>query len=140
MLREFLTAELLPVIARLTGHPDARLRASLVAAQLMGIAMLRHVIRVGPLARASRDDIVSLVTPAIDRYLRQPTLTTLPLRAVKPVPFIPGHGGVGIVTSVGEGVGAGRRTMRHCRRPRRAGAWPGSPRGVRSRRGPDPVT
>jgi AcrR family transcriptional regulator len=72
MMREFLTAELLPVIARLTGHHDARLRASLVAAQLIGIAMLRHVIRVGPLARASPDDIVTLVTPAIDQYLRQP--------------------------------------------------------------------
>ena len=54
MLREFLTAELLPVIARLTGHPDARLRASLVVAQLIGIAMLRHVLRVEPLARATR--------------------------------------------------------------------------------------
>jgi AcrR family transcriptional regulator len=70
MMREFLTAELLPVVARLTGRQDASLRASLVAAQLIGIAMLRHVIRVGPLARASPDDIVALVTPAIDQYLR----------------------------------------------------------------------
>jgi AcrR family transcriptional regulator len=31
-LRQFLTAELLPVIERLTSHPDAQLRASLVAA------------------------------------------------------------------------------------------------------------
>jgi hypothetical protein len=38
MLREFLTAELLPVIGRLTTHPDAPLRASLVTAQLIGIA------------------------------------------------------------------------------------------------------
>ncbi len=70
MLREFLTAELVPVIARLSGHRDARLRASLVAAQLMGIAMLRHVLKVDPLARASLDDIVTLVTPAIGQYLR----------------------------------------------------------------------
>ena len=69
MLREFLTAELLPVIARLTGHPDAQLRASLVAAQLIGIATLRHVIRIEPLARAGPDEIVTLVTPAIERYL-----------------------------------------------------------------------
>ena len=70
MLREFLTAELLPVIAELTGHPDAQLRASLVAAQLMGIAMLRHVLQVEPLVRASPDEIVNLVTPAIEQYLR----------------------------------------------------------------------
>lgn len=69
MLREFLTAELLPVIARLTGHPDARLRASLVAAQLIGIATLRHVLQVEPLAKASPDEIVTLATPAIEQYL-----------------------------------------------------------------------
>jgi AcrR family transcriptional regulator len=69
MMREFLTAELLPVIARLTGHPDAQLRASLVAAQLIGIATLRHVIRIEPLVRASPDEIVTLVTPAIEQYL-----------------------------------------------------------------------
>jgi AcrR family transcriptional regulator len=69
MMREFLTAELLPVIARLTGHPDAQLRASLVAAQLIGIATLRHVHRVEPLVRASPDEIVTLVTPAIEQYL-----------------------------------------------------------------------
>ena len=69
MLREFLTAELLPVIARLTGHPDARLRASLIAAQLIGIAMLRHVVRVETLAKATPDEIVTLVAPVIQQYL-----------------------------------------------------------------------
>ena len=33
MLREFLTTQLLPVIGRLTPHPDAQLRASLVTAR-----------------------------------------------------------------------------------------------------------
>jgi ABC-type ATPase involved in cell division len=45
MLREFLTAGLLPAIAGRIGHPDAPLRASLVAAQLIGIATQRHVIQ-----------------------------------------------------------------------------------------------
>jgi AcrR family transcriptional regulator len=70
MLREFLTAEFLPVVIRLTGHADASLRASLVAAQLIGIAMLRHVLRVEPLAQASPEEIVALVAPAIEQYLR----------------------------------------------------------------------
>jgi AcrR family transcriptional regulator len=70
MLREFLTAQLLPVIARLTERDDARLRASLVAAQLIGIAVLRHVIRVEPLAMATADDIAALAAPAIGQYLR----------------------------------------------------------------------
>ena len=70
LLREFVTAELLPVIATYTKHENAPLRASLVAAQLIGIAMLRHVIRVEPVAQASPDEIVALVAPVIERYLR----------------------------------------------------------------------
>ena len=70
MLREFLAAELLPVIASRTGHQNAPLRASLVAAQLMGVAMLRHVVRLDPVARATPDEIVALVAPVIEQYLR----------------------------------------------------------------------
>jgi AcrR family transcriptional regulator len=69
MLREFLTAELLPGIAGLSGKPDAQLRASLVAAHLIGIAVSRHVLRIEPLARASTDEIAALATPAIEQYL-----------------------------------------------------------------------
>jgi AcrR family transcriptional regulator len=71
MLREFLTAELLPVIAGLTRQSDARLRASLIIAHLIGIAMLRHVLRVEPLARATPDEIVGLAAPVIEQYLRE---------------------------------------------------------------------
>lgn len=69
MLREFLTSALLTVIARQVGEEDAPLRASLVAAQLIGIAILRHVLRVEPLVRATIDEIAALVTPAIAQYL-----------------------------------------------------------------------
>ena len=70
MLREFLAAELLPMIASRTGHENAPLRASLVAAQLIGIAVLRHVLRVDHVAKASQDEIVALVAPVIEHYLR----------------------------------------------------------------------
>jgi AcrR family transcriptional regulator len=70
MLREFLAAELLPVIASRTRNENAPLRASLVAAQLMGVAMLRHVVRLDPVARATPDEIVALVAPVIEQYLR----------------------------------------------------------------------
>ena len=70
MLREFLSAELLPVIASRTGHENAPLRASLVAAQLMGVAMLRHVVRLDSVAGATADEIVALVAPVIEHYLR----------------------------------------------------------------------
>ncbi len=69
-LREFLATQLLPVIGRLTRHPDAQLRASLVAAQLIGIATLRHVIRLEPLVKATPEEIAALAAPAIEQYLR----------------------------------------------------------------------
>jgi hypothetical protein len=64
MFREFVTAALLTAAARLTSHSDAHLRASLIAAQLVGIAVLRHVIRVEPIAKASPDEIATLVAPS----------------------------------------------------------------------------
>jgi hypothetical protein len=70
LFREFLTEELLALISHLTTGDDARLRASLVAAQLIGIAMLRHVVKVEPLANASPDEIVALIAPVIEQYLR----------------------------------------------------------------------
>jgi AcrR family transcriptional regulator len=70
MLREFLTAELLSSIAALSDFPNAPLRASLVAAQLTGIAMMRHVLGLEPLAKASPDEIVALVAPVVEGYLR----------------------------------------------------------------------
>jgi AcrR family transcriptional regulator len=69
-LREFLAAKLLPVIASMTGHRDAERRAALVAAQLIGIAMMRHVLRLEPLATATPDELAALVGPVIEQYLR----------------------------------------------------------------------
>ncbi|MGA3354968.1 MAG: TetR family transcriptional regulator [Acidimicrobiales bacterium] len=78
MLREFLSREFLNVVTSLCDEPDARMRASLIASQLIGIAMLRHVIQVEPLARAKRDEIVALVAPRIESYLTSSDPDPLP--------------------------------------------------------------
>jgi AcrR family transcriptional regulator len=70
MLREFLASKMLSSLGLLTGRPDGQLRASLVVAQLVGIAMLRHVVRLDAVVRASRDELVSVVAPVIEGYLR----------------------------------------------------------------------
>ncbi len=70
MLREFVTEELLVRLSNLIDKPDARLRASLIAAQLVGIAMLRHVVQLDPLVGATNDEITSVVAPVIEGYLR----------------------------------------------------------------------
>ncbi len=69
MLRKFLSDMLLDVIEQRQANGVPRLKASLIAAQLVGIAMVRHVLRLPPLAKASPDEIVDLVVPAIEQYL-----------------------------------------------------------------------
>jgi AcrR family transcriptional regulator len=70
MLREFLGRAMLSSLTPLIDHPDRQLRASLVAAQLIGIAMLRHVVKADAVASASNEELVSRVAPVIEAYLR----------------------------------------------------------------------
>jgi hypothetical protein len=48
---------------------DAALRASLIGAHMMGIAVLRYAGRLEPLASADAEDVVALVGPRIQSYL-----------------------------------------------------------------------
>ncbi|KRC65907.1 hypothetical protein ASE12_14740 [Aeromicrobium sp. Root236] len=61
LAREVLISSLLGVLE----GDDRELRASLVAGQLIGMATLRYVIRMPPLADASIDDVVRLYGPAM---------------------------------------------------------------------------
>jgi AcrR family transcriptional regulator len=45
-----------------------RLRADLVSAQLVGVAMLRYVLRIEPLASADRETLIAAVAPTLQRY------------------------------------------------------------------------
>jgi AcrR family transcriptional regulator len=69
MLREFITEEVLGQIARRLGSPDARLRATLVGSQLVGLIMARYIIRVEPLASAPAAQVAAAVGPTVQRYL-----------------------------------------------------------------------
>jgi hypothetical protein len=53
----------------ISGGEEARLRAMLAASQLVGTAILRHVIEVPPLATLSVDEVVTLIAPTVTRYL-----------------------------------------------------------------------
>jgi hypothetical protein len=44
-------------------------RGALVASQVMGLVMARYVLRLEPLASASREDVVAAVGPTVQRYL-----------------------------------------------------------------------
>ena len=70
MLREFLRQNVTSFLRPLIAHPDADLRASLLVAQLIGMAMLRHVVKADAVASASDEELVSHVAPVIETYLR----------------------------------------------------------------------
>jgi AcrR family transcriptional regulator len=74
LLREFLTTQ---VIRRALDHVDIDpaeipTRGNLVASQLIGLAMMRYVIKLEPLASADPEAVVAAVGPNIQRYLEQP--------------------------------------------------------------------
>jgi AcrR family transcriptional regulator len=68
MLREFVGAALIGRVADAVGPVDA-LRVQAAAAQMVGVVILRHVIRLEPLASASVDDVVALIAPSVQRHL-----------------------------------------------------------------------
>ncbi len=71
VLRGFVLRRMLERVAAELAVPEPRFRAELAAAQLVGIAMLRYVIQVEPLATADTEDIVRTVAPTLQRYLTE---------------------------------------------------------------------
>ena len=68
MLREFVGTALIGRVAEALGPVDP-LRVQAAAAQMVGVVILRHVIRLEPLASASVDNVVALIAPAVQRHL-----------------------------------------------------------------------
>lgn len=71
MLREFVGEALLGRVAQAasTAGPVDPLRVQAAAGQLVGVVILRYVVRLEPLASASDEDLVALVAPVVHRHL-----------------------------------------------------------------------
>lgn len=89
MLREFISEAILGPVARAVsageaGGPagtagaaggaggdiaDAEYRAGMVATQMLGLAVARFVLALGPVASASPDDLAATIGPTLQRYL-----------------------------------------------------------------------
>jgi AcrR family transcriptional regulator len=71
MLREFLISQILRRLIKDLDleTPDAPLRASLVASQLVGLAMARYIVKVEPIASAPSEQLVTAIGPTLQRYL-----------------------------------------------------------------------
>ncbi len=69
-MREIFAGQLLPVVAAVNNQQPAR-RASLIASQMLGLALCRYVLRLPPIVEMSHDDVVSWLGPTIQRYLER---------------------------------------------------------------------
>ncbi|OEJ60149.1 TetR family transcriptional regulator [Streptomyces agglomeratus] len=72
VLRTFVLRRLLERVAAELDVPDPTFRAELAASHMVGIAILRYVIKAEPLASADPERIIELVAPTLQRYLTQP--------------------------------------------------------------------
>lgn len=68
-LLEFMQNNVIDSIVAALGIPDARLRGALITAELGGIAAMRYVLKVEPLASIPDAEIVRLVGPRVQELL-----------------------------------------------------------------------
>ncbi|MGW7365585.1 TetR/AcrR family transcriptional regulator [Streptomyces sp. NPDC054841] len=71
VLRGFVLRRLLERVAADLDVPNPKFRAELAASHMIGIAILRYVIQVEPLASADPEEIIALVAPTLQRYLTE---------------------------------------------------------------------
>lgn len=69
MLRELLLRVILRPVAHGAGGDRPDLRASLLASQVVGLALTRYVLKLKPVASAFADDLAPLFGPTLQRYL-----------------------------------------------------------------------
>ena len=70
MMRQFMERAVLAEVARALDVP--RVRVTGIAAQLIGVALLRYVIKLPPLVQASDEEIVAMLAPVAQYYLAPP--------------------------------------------------------------------
>ena len=68
-MREFLEESIVDRLAGVVGIPDARMRASLISAQLIGLGIVRYIVRLEPLASAPEEQVVRIYAPIIQDLL-----------------------------------------------------------------------
>ncbi|MEU9476599.1 TetR family transcriptional regulator [Streptomyces sp. NPDC048191] len=66
--------QLLPVARQACPDPEqAPARAALCAAQLLGLALTRYVLRLPPARELSREELLAWLSPTVQRYLTAPS-------------------------------------------------------------------
>ena len=73
-MRHVFAEQVAPALATALGHDLALRRAGLVAAQLLGLALTRYLLRLPAVAALSREDVEHALTPAIRATLEHDQL------------------------------------------------------------------
>jgi AcrR family transcriptional regulator len=68
-LRAIIERSIIGASARALGEDEHPLRSSLIASQLMGLAFMRFIWKIEPLASLDDDAVVAAIAPVIQRYL-----------------------------------------------------------------------
>jgi AcrR family transcriptional regulator len=69
LVRQFIQTQLYPRIAAVLEDPKAELRVDLAMAQLLGVAYLRHILGVEPIASTPTDELIARIAPVISAHL-----------------------------------------------------------------------
>jgi Tetracyclin repressor-like, C-terminal domain len=69
MVREYLGRRVFGPLTLVLGLPDAELRANLVGSQFIGLAMMRYITCIEPIASAPVEQLVAAIGPTVQRYL-----------------------------------------------------------------------
>ncbi|TMS54984.1 TetR/AcrR family transcriptional regulator [Mycobacterium sp. DBP42] len=72
LVRQFIEQRLYPQIATALTGADAELRVDLAMGQLLGIAYLRHILRIEPIASQSVEELIARAVPAVRVHLADP--------------------------------------------------------------------
>ncbi|MED5812698.1 TetR family transcriptional regulator [Mycolicibacterium sp. 050232] len=72
LVRQFIEQRLYPQIATALTGSDAELRVDLAMGQLLGIAYLRHILRIEPIASQPTDELIARAVPAVRAHLEKP--------------------------------------------------------------------
>lgn len=68
-ISDFVQSTIIDRVVSAVGVPDARLRVSLISSYLLGVTTTRSILRIEPLASASRDQLVAMMAPTVQDLL-----------------------------------------------------------------------
>ena len=72
MIRELVLKHILGPVVEALGASDPELRVTLLGSHVIGLALMRYILRVEPLASLDIDRLIGLVAPTFQRYLLEP--------------------------------------------------------------------